>query len=145
MINLEGLILCVSMRKQLHHEYVAYKKIPYIAIGGLEYGSIATGILLYIIYIYIYIHILYILEFRSLCYRILALRWRYKVFSCKPHIHDNAEFLYTHKIVIPRDSSLYPGHNCRYPNSSQVLNFENGCKVSLDFISHFFLILFLRF
>ena len=67
------------------------------------------------------------------------------VFSHMPNIHDDAEFLYSHIIVIPRDFSLYTGYNCRCPSSSQLLNFENGCKVSLDFISQNFWFMLLRF
>ena len=48
------------------------------ASGGLESGSIATGILVCVymyICIYVYMYIC-ILEYRSLCSRILALLWR---------------------------------------------------------------------
>ena len=75
----------------------------------------------------------------------MMLLYFYGVFSLMPHIHDDAEFLYTHIIVIPQNFSLYTGYNCGCPSSSQLLKFENGCKVSLDFISKNFWILFLRF
>ena len=90
------------------------------------------------IYFYIYQSIylcIYISIFLSSYLSINLSIYQSIYLSIYPHIHDDAEILYKHLIVIQRDFSLYTGYNCRCPSSSQSLNFENRCKVSLDFIS----------